>query len=116
MLIAALQYCGALVTAAADAEQGKRLLRGITPHVIVTDISVPGDGFAMIAEVLAYSREIQSPVPAIAITSGNHPYNELHKAGFAAFIAKPLDAFVLAVVAGKLSRRRSSAHSGGTAR
>ena len=98
------EYSGAFVTTAGNATLGKKLLRAVIPHVIVTDISMPDDGFAMIAEVLAFGREMGSKIPAIAITAADDRVNHLRRAGFAAFIAKPLDPFVLTVIAERLAR------------
>jgi CheY-like chemotaxis protein len=104
LLKGSFEYSGAFVTTAGNATLGKKLLRAVVPHVIVSDISMPDDGFAMIAEVLAFGREMGSSIPAIAITAADDRVNHLRSAGFAAFIAKPLDPFVLTVVAGRLAR------------
>jgi len=104
LLKSTFEYSGAFVTSADSATLGKRLLRELTPHVIVTDISMPDDGLAMVAEVLAFSRELGSKIPAIAITAARDGVGDLRSAGFSAFIAKPLDPFVLTVVAERLVR------------
>jgi len=44
LLRMALEYCGALVTTAASAEEAKRILDSIRPHVLVSDIGMPDDG------------------------------------------------------------------------
>jgi len=41
MLRVALEYCGALVTTAASAEEAKRVLATLRPHVLVSDIAMP---------------------------------------------------------------------------
>jgi CheY-like chemotaxis protein len=105
LLKSSFEYCGAFVTTAATATSGKRLLREVVPHVIVSDISMPDDGFALVADVLAFGKELESIIPAIAITAATDRVDHLRKAGFTAFIAKPLDPFVLTVVAEKLARR-----------
>ena len=105
LLKSSFEYSGAFVTAAATATAGKRLLREIVPHVIVSDISMPDDGFSLVADVLAFGKELGSIIPAIAITAAADRVDHLRKAGFSAFIAKPLDPFVLTVVAEKLTRR-----------
>jgi CheY-like chemotaxis protein len=100
----AFEYSGAFVTTADNATLGKSLLRETVPHVIVSDISMPDDGVALVAEVLAFGRELGSKIPAIAITAVADSVDDVRSAGFAAFIAKPLDPFVLTVVAEKLAR------------
>jgi CheY-like chemotaxis protein len=44
MLRVALEYCGALVTTAASAEEAKRVLATLRPHLLVSDIAMPDDG------------------------------------------------------------------------
>jgi len=46
MLRVALEYCGALVTTAASAEEANRVLATLRPHVLVSDIAMPDDGLA----------------------------------------------------------------------
>ena len=46
LLRMALEYCGALVTTAASAEEAKRILDSIRPHVLVSDIGMPEIGRA----------------------------------------------------------------------
>ncbi len=45
-----LEYCGALVTTAASAEEAKRVLENVRPHVVVSDIAMPDDGVKLIRE------------------------------------------------------------------
>jgi CheY-like chemotaxis protein len=91
LLRAALEYCGALVTTAASAEEAKRLLQQVRPHVLVSDIGMPDDGLKLIREVKAAAAEGGVPVPAIAITAYGERRQELLDEGFAALVPKPLD-------------------------
>ena len=109
LLKAAFEHSGAFVTTADNATLGMSLLREVVPHVIVSDISMPDDGLELVAEVLAFGRELGSKIPAIAITAAADPVDGLRRAGFAAYIAKPLDPFALTVVAEKLARNSFSA-------
>jgi len=69
MLRLALEYCGALVTTAASAEEAKRVLETLRPHVLVSDISMPDDGVHLIREVRAVAETNGLHIPAIAITA-----------------------------------------------
>jgi CheY-like chemotaxis protein len=53
---AVLEYCGALVTTAASAEEAKRILDRIRPHILVSDIAMPDDGVELIREVKAVAQ------------------------------------------------------------
>ena len=87
----ALEYCGALVTAAESAEKAKRLLETLRPHVLVTDIGMPDDGLKLIREVKAFAEEKGIRIPAIAITGYLDRREELLAEGFAELLEKPLD-------------------------
>lgn len=95
LLRVALEYCGALVTTAASAEQAARLLSEVRPHVMVTDISMPDDGLRLIREVKTIAQTKNINVPAIAITA--HPFRraELLAEGFVELVEKPLDPIAL---------------------
>ena len=91
----ALEYCGALVTAAESAEKAKRLLETLRPHVLVTDIGMPDDGLELIREVKAFAEEKGIRIPAIAITAYRDRREELLAEGFAELLEKPLDPHTL---------------------
>jgi CheY-like chemotaxis protein len=87
----ALEYCGALVTAVASAEEAKRLLAEIRPHVLVTDIAMPDDGIEIIREVKAFVQAKGLHIPTIAITAHRGRRAELLAEGFTELMEKPLD-------------------------
>lgn len=95
LLRVALEYCGALVTTAASAEQATRLLSTVRPHILVTDISMPDDGLRLVREVKAIAETRNIHVPAVAITA--HPFRreELLAEGFVELVEKPLDPIAL---------------------
>ena len=109
MLRAVLEYAGGFVTTAQDATEGKAMLREVRPHVLVTDISMPHDGLAMVRDVMAFAAETGLVIPAVAISGGRDSRDHLREAGFAALMPKPLDPFVLASLVAKL-------HQGGPTR
>ena len=109
LLRTALESCGALVTEAPSAEVARKLLQAVRPHVLVTDISMPGDGLNLIREVRAIAEAQGIRVPAIAITAGRGLREKLLAEGFAELVEKPLDPIALC---GTI-RRHAEAQSSG---
>jgi CheY-like chemotaxis protein len=88
----ALEYCGALVTTAASAEEAKRILESLRPHVLVSDIGMPDDGLELIREVKMVAQTKGLQIPAIAVTAYMDRREELLAEGFADLVEKPLAA------------------------
>lgn len=95
MLRVALEYCGALVTTAATAEEAKRILATLRPHVLVSDIAMPDDGLELVREVKAVAETGGIRIPAIAITAYRGRREELLAEGFVELVEKPLDPIAL---------------------
>ena len=95
MLRVALEYCGALVTTAATAEEAKRILATLRPHVLVSDIAMPDDGLELVREVKAVAETRGIRIPAIAITAYRGRREELLAEGFVELVEKPLDPIAL---------------------
>ena len=91
VLRAVLEYCGALVTTAASAEEAKRVLDTIRPHVLVSDIAMPDDGVELIREVKAVAQSKGMHIPAIAMTAYRGRRDELLAEGFVELLEKPFD-------------------------
>jgi CheY-like chemotaxis protein len=108
LLTAALEYSGAFVTNAGDVEAGKALLRQFRPHVIVSDISMPHDGFEVVRDVIAFAAASGLRVPAVAILATRDGRQRLRDAGFSAFICQPFDPFLLTAVVEKLAQGRAA--------
>jgi CheY-like chemotaxis protein len=87
----ALEYCGALVTTAASAEEAKRILESQRPHILVSDIGMPDDGLELIREVKTVAQTKGLQIPAIAVTAYVDRREELLAEGFADLVEKPLD-------------------------
>jgi CheY-like chemotaxis protein len=104
LLQAALEYSGAFVTTAMDATEGKAMLRQTRPHVLVSDIAMPNDGLEIVREVIRFAAEAGLVIPAVAISGDGDGRDHLREAGFAAFLPKPFDPFVLAEVVAKLAQ------------
>ena len=105
VLQAALENFGAKVTSAVDAERGKAALRDTHPDVLVSDISMPHDGFDVMREIIAFGADTGLRVPAVAITSIHNGRERIRSAGFAALLSKPFDPVVLAAVLERLAKR-----------
>ena len=98
-----LENFGAVVTGAGNARQGHDALRRIRPDVLVSDISMPHDGFELIRELIAFAAETGVAGPAVAITSNGTGRDLIRDAGFAAVLAKPFDPLALAALIGRLA-------------
>jgi CheY-like chemotaxis protein len=107
MLRTALEYCGALVTTAASAEEALQILGTLRPHVLVTDIAMPDDGLRLVRDVLAVARAKGiDGIPAIAMTAHRGRRDELLGEGFVELVEKPLNPIELCGVIGRHARRR----------
>jgi CheY-like chemotaxis protein len=93
-----LEHHGAVVTLAANAAEALGKIREVRPHIIVTDLSMPGlDGIEFVTRARAVSDARQPPVPAIVVTAFHDTGHErrAHAAGFHAYLRKPVDPLVV---------------------
>jgi CheY-like chemotaxis protein len=88
-----LDQCGAEVRTAGSTAHALQKLEHWTPHVVVTDIGMPGDdGFALIAAVRGKTgRGGRIPMVALTAYAGVEDRVRLLDAGFQLHIAKPAD-------------------------
>jgi two-component system, chemotaxis family, CheB/CheR fusion protein len=103
-----LEHCGAMVTVAETARAGLRKLRAMPgrPHVLVSDIALPGqDGYWLLRQVRALGR--LATLPAIAITAHRNEYDreETLAAGFQDYFHKPLDLVAFSRAIARLAGR-----------
>ncbi len=101
MLKAALEDYGATVSIAASSREALAMLAQFRPHVIVTDLMMPGeDGYWLLNEVRNLVPENRK-IPVIALTAGDDRQRALD-AGFQAFFQKPpaLDELCNAIIKG----------------
>jgi CheY-like chemotaxis protein len=83
-----LGYFGAFVTVAAGVRDGARALREVAPDVVVADMILgKADAFTL----LNATRGASGRVPFIAVSAQDFDAAELERAGFAAYLRKPLD-------------------------
>ncbi|HEX3346386.1 MAG TPA: response regulator, partial [Polyangiaceae bacterium] len=97
---------GATVDGAASADQAMQRMEAFRPHVLVTDIGMPGaDGYALIRSVRALSPEAGGHVPAIALTAYARAEDEqrARREGFQMHVAKPVDPSRLVALVAQLA-------------
>ena len=85
----ALETCGATVHAVGSGDEARRVLLGVTPDVIVSDISMPGEsGYDFMRTV----RAADGAIPAIALTghATRQDRRDAEEVGFDAHLAKPV--------------------------
>ncbi|MGQ0546542.1 MAG: ATP-binding response regulator [Betaproteobacteria bacterium] len=106
-----LAECGANVMHTASASDALRLIEEHRPHVLVTDIGMPGmDGYELLRRVRALPAARGGALPAVALTAFARSEDRTRalRAGFRAHIAKPVDASELVAtlvsVTGRLDR------------
>ena len=103
MMTVVLSQYGARVRAAASVREALRELESEVPHLLITDIAMPGeDGITLIEEVRA--RGVRIPVIAVSALARADDRARIIQAGFDDYIQKPVQPLRLAVaVARKLS-------------
>jgi CheY-like chemotaxis protein len=88
ILTSVLGYFGALVTVARTAKEGLTLLHEVKPDVVVTDMLLgPSDGLTLLAD----ARKQRNHAPFIAVSGADFDARHLARAGFAAYLRKPID-------------------------
>jgi CheY-like chemotaxis protein len=89
-----LESQGAVVSLASSAEEALALLQIATPHVMVSDLAMPGgDGCWLMRQAQELERAGGAAVPAIALTAHrDRSYLEAALgAGFRRYLTKPVD-------------------------
>jgi len=101
------QY-GAMVTATAGVAEALEAFGRDRPDVVLSDIEMPGeDGYALIRQLRALSRERGGQTPAAGLTglSSVEDRARVLQAGFQYHVAKPVDARALVSVVATLAAR-----------
>jgi PAS domain S-box-containing protein len=110
LLAEILSQAGAEVAVVACADEALETLRRWRPHVLVSDIGMPGDdGYVLIRKVRALGPEEGGHVRALALTAYARSEDRALalEAGFHTHIAKPVDPLELtALIAGLAPERR----------
>jgi PAS domain S-box-containing protein len=110
-----LEDAHARVAVAADAREALELLRRERPHVIVSDIGMPGeDGYAFIRRVRELPASEGGDTPAVALTAFARSEDRRRAliAGFQSHVAKPVEPAELVTVIASLAGRIQRASRG----
>jgi CheY-like chemotaxis protein len=88
------EYCGADVFIAESGREALPVFERVRPHAIITDIAMPRwDGYRLLRAIRALPAARGGRTPLVAVTA----YRELHheararRAGFDAWLTKPID-------------------------
>jgi signal transduction histidine kinase len=106
-----LRRFGATVQTAASTGEAFQALESFCPRVIVSDISMPGeDGIALIRSVRGRDLEGAGYTPALALTARASAEDErlILRAGYDAYLRKPIDASELVRAVAELARSTSN--------
>jgi CheY-like chemotaxis protein len=109
---ALLEPLGAQVQSAGNAREGLAILASDRPDIVLCDLSMPGeDGFDVIREARALDPGEGGTVPIVALTAyaEGETVRRCIDAGFAAHMAKPMDAVDLARLITRLVERPTPA-------
>ena len=109
LIRAILERCGAVVTAAASAEEGYDMFVRERPDVVISDIEMPReDGYSLIRRIRALAADAGGDTPAAALTAYASPADRVRVlgAGFNIHMAKPVQPAELATVVASLVGRR----------
>ncbi|MGZ6480077.1 MAG: CheR family methyltransferase, partial [Bdellovibrionales bacterium] len=102
-----LRSFGAETQLASSAKEGLKLFANFNPHIVLSDIAMPGeDGYSLIQKIRALPTDQGSNTPALAITAyaGVDDVRRALTAGFQAHLSKPVDGLDLAKAILKLTR------------
>ena len=103
----ALEQYDARVTAVASAGAALTALERWKPHVLVSDIAMPGEsGYVLMRKIRRLRPEQGGAVPALAVTAyaGANDVKLALSAGFSAHVAKPIEPVGLALAVADLAR------------
>jgi CheY-like chemotaxis protein len=113
-LSTSLRSYGAEVTALSTAREALESLQRDVPHVLVSDIAMPGDdGFALIRRLRALPAERGGLLPAVALTAfaGGEDASRVLAAGYQVHLPKPVEPHRLAAVVARLAAPAEAAGS-----
>ena len=97
ILLECLTDCGCNAIGATSVPEAILRLEDFKPHVIISDIQMPGeDGFAFIKQLRSRIPSQGGKTPVIAVSGSGIPEHQILEAGFQAFLPKPVDVKILA--------------------
>lgn len=108
LLTSVLEREGAQAFGAASAAEAMLLLRSTRPHVLISDLAMPGeDGFDLMRQIRAATALGEPMIPAAALTgyATDEDRARVLDAGFLLHVPKPVDPAELTRVVSSLARR-----------
>jgi len=106
MIAHLLEQCGARVTAVASASEALTAIRRIRPHALISDLAMPGiDGYELMRQVRAIPDVRDTPAIALTAQVTAEARIKAFKAGFDAYVAKPVDRDEILAVVTRLTHR-----------
>jgi CheY-like chemotaxis protein len=109
LIIAALEQCGAVVSAAPGAAEALERFGQASPDEVIADLEMPQmNGYTFIEAVRSRPRHRGGAVPALALTAHASAAHRLRalRAGFQIHLSKPVEPYELAMVVASLVQRR----------
>lgn len=86
-----LEYYGAIARVARSPEEAIDAFRRITPHIVITDLSMPGhDGSWLLKKIREIPRGFAVPVIALTAYSGQYARDVMLHDGFDGYLTKPI--------------------------
>ena len=103
---AVVEYGGS-ATLAASAQDAVRLLQTVRPDVLVSDLTIPGNGLWLMEEAERIALEEGLSFGAIAVTARKSEYQRqrLLRAGFTVYLGRPLDTWAFCEAVAELAGR-----------
>jgi PAS domain S-box-containing protein len=108
MLSTLLKQYGAEIRAVANTSEALKTLESWRPHVLVSDIGLPGeDGYTLIRKVRALPEELGGQIPAAALTAYARPEDRTRAlmAGYQLHVSKPVEPAELIEAVARLAGR-----------
>ena len=101
-----LTALGASVRAATSVDEAWRSFVHRAPHLVLTDLSMPHeDGYSLLRRI--HSQQNRPPVVALTGLTRPEDKERVERAGFAAFVAKPIDLRQLVTILNDLFPKRA---------
>jgi PAS domain S-box-containing protein len=107
LVVAVLERCGCIVAAAQSAADALAKIRTEKPHVLISDIGMPGeDGYDLIRQVRALAHDDGGNIPAAALTAYARAEDRRKAldAGYTMHVPKPVEPAELISVIASLTR------------
>ncbi|MBD3884497.1 response regulator [Phormidium tenue FACHB-886] len=108
---AVLEEAGAEVVAVASVSEAIERLKYMTPHILVSDIAMPGEnGYQLIHKIRSLAHQQGGTIPAIALTAytKSEDRSQALLAGFQAHVPKPIEPKTLIAAVAQLVNRSAS--------